>query len=164
MFTEIVSAFLSALGFFDLAFTCSSSWLMVCVAFERFCAVWLPHQNRILFTHRRVFFLVLTTVIVSSIISTWFMFVVKMITKSSQDYLISSTHAEYVDRRKESNREDFINFNKLYFKFHLEIKQVKNSPAGQRGEFQMRTSPRLTIRNAVLLTTEYTIRWEWCLL
>ncbi|CAF4264351.1 unnamed protein product, partial [Rotaria magnacalcarata] len=41
-------------GFFDLTFTCCSSWLMVCIAFERFCAVWLPHSNKAIFTHRKI--------------------------------------------------------------------------------------------------------------
>ena len=69
-------------GFFDLTFTCCSSWLMVCIAFERFCAVWLPHHNKIIFTHRKLFFLVLGIIFTSTIISTWFIFVVKMITKT----------------------------------------------------------------------------------
>ncbi|CAF0976854.1 unnamed protein product [Adineta steineri] len=65
-------------GVFDLAFTCCSSWLMVCIAFERFCAVWLPHNNKIIFTHRRTLILVLSIVFISTILSTWFIFAVKM--------------------------------------------------------------------------------------
>ncbi|CAF0822662.1 unnamed protein product [Rotaria sp. Silwood1] len=64
-------------GFFDLTFTSCSSWLMVCIAFERFCAVWLPHNNKKIFTHRKTFILVLIIVFLSTILSTWFIFVVK---------------------------------------------------------------------------------------
>ncbi len=55
---------------------------MVCVAFERFCAVWLPHHNKVLFTHRKIFFLVLGIIFSSTILSSWFMFVVKMVIKT----------------------------------------------------------------------------------
>ncbi|CAF0925209.1 unnamed protein product [Didymodactylos carnosus] len=55
-------------GFFDLAFTCTSSWLIVFIAFDRFIAVWLPH-NKTLFTHRRTFILVLSTILISAVIS-----------------------------------------------------------------------------------------------
>ena len=65
-------------GFFDLSFTCCSSWLMVCIAFERFCAVWLPHNNKTIFTHRKTFILVLIIVILSTILSTWFIFALKL--------------------------------------------------------------------------------------
>jgi hypothetical protein len=51
---------------------------MVCIAFERFCAVWLPHNNKIIFTHRKTLILVLSIVFISTISSTWFMFAVKM--------------------------------------------------------------------------------------
>lgn len=68
------------LGFFDLTFTCCSSWLMVCIAFERFCAVWLPHNNKSIFTHRKTFLLVISIVCISTFSSTWFIFVVKMVT------------------------------------------------------------------------------------
>jgi hypothetical protein len=70
--------FFLSLGFFDLAFTCCSSWLMVCIAFERFCAVWLPHNNKKMFTHRKTFILVLTIVFSSTMFSTWFIFAVKI--------------------------------------------------------------------------------------
>ncbi|CAF2388407.1 unnamed protein product [Rotaria sp. Silwood2] len=66
-------------GFFDLTFTSCSSWLMVFIAFERFCAVWLPHNNKKIFTHRKTFILVLIIVFLSTILSTWFIFVVKTI-------------------------------------------------------------------------------------
>jgi len=55
---------------------------MVCIAFERFCAVWLPHHNKVLFTHRKIFFLVLGIIFLSTILSSWFMFVVKMVIKT----------------------------------------------------------------------------------
>ena len=55
---------------------------MVCIAFERFCAVWLPHDNKIIFTHRKTLFFVVTIVLVSTVISTWFLFVVKMHTNT----------------------------------------------------------------------------------
>jgi hypothetical protein len=67
---------------------------MVCVAFERFCAVWLPHHNKVLFTHRKIFFFVLGIIFMSTIISIWFIFVVKMVTKPRQpisSYTSSST-------------------------------------------------------------------------
>lgn len=51
---------------------------MVCIAFERFCAVWLPHNNKIIFTHRRTCLLVVTIVVLSTLLSTWFLFAVKM--------------------------------------------------------------------------------------
>ncbi|CAF0948638.1 unnamed protein product [Rotaria sordida] len=47
--------------------------------FERFCAVWLPHNNKKIFTHRKTFILVLIIVFLSTILSTWFIFVVKTI-------------------------------------------------------------------------------------
>ena len=53
---------------------------MVCIAFERFCAVWLPHNNKSIFTHRKTFLLVIIIVCISTVTSTWFIFVVKMIT------------------------------------------------------------------------------------
>lgn len=71
-------------GFFDLSFTSCSSWLMVCIAFERFCAVWLPHNNKKIFTHRKTFVLVLIIVFISTILSTWFIFVVKSIRKQTE--------------------------------------------------------------------------------
>lgn len=83
---------LLVLGFFDLTFTCCSSWLMVFVAFERFCAVWLPHQNKILFTHRKIFYLVVVIVFISTILSTWFIFVVKMITKTRPAFKFVPIH------------------------------------------------------------------------
>jgi hypothetical protein len=52
---------------------------MVCIAFERFCAVWLPHNNKTIFTHRKTFILVLSIVFLSTILSTWFIFAVKNI-------------------------------------------------------------------------------------
>ncbi len=55
---------------------------MVCIAFERFCAVWLPHHNKKIFTHRKIFFLVLGILIMSTMLSTWFIFVVKMVTRT----------------------------------------------------------------------------------
>ncbi|CAF3239900.1 unnamed protein product [Rotaria socialis] len=64
-------------GFFDLTFTCCSSWLMVCIAFERFCAVWLPHNNKAILTHRKTLIVVLIIVFISTVLSTWFIFVVK---------------------------------------------------------------------------------------
>ncbi|CAF0747518.1 unnamed protein product [Rotaria sordida] len=78
-------------GFFDLTFTCCSSWLMICIAFERFCAVWLPHRHKILFTHRKIFFFVLGIVITATIISTWFIFVVKMVLKTRPVILPQTT-------------------------------------------------------------------------
>jgi hypothetical protein len=51
---------------------------MVCIAFERFCAVWLPHNNKTIFTHRKTFIFVLSIVFLSTILSTWFLFVVKL--------------------------------------------------------------------------------------
>ena len=52
---------------------------MVCIAFERFCAVWLPHNNKTIFTHRKTFILVIGIVLLSTIFSTWFIFALKMI-------------------------------------------------------------------------------------
>ena len=52
---------------------------MVCIAFERFCAVWLPHNNKTIFTHRKTFILVLIIVFLSPILSTWFIFALKLI-------------------------------------------------------------------------------------
>ena len=74
---------------------------MVCIAFERFCAVWLPHHNKILFTHRKIFFLVLGIIFSSTIISIWFVFVVKMVTKIrlvplSHTFSISKTSSKFV--------------------------------------------------------------------
>ncbi|CAF1683841.1 unnamed protein product, partial [Adineta ricciae] len=88
-------------GFFDLTFTCCSSWLMVFIAFERFCAVWLPHQNKVLFTHRKIFFLVLSLLLVSTMLSTWFIFVVKMVTKTRTPNL---THTSSSIFRSSLNR------------------------------------------------------------
>ena len=52
---------------------------MVCIAFERFCAVWLPHNNKIIFTHRKTLVFVVSIVVISTVLSTWFIFAVKMI-------------------------------------------------------------------------------------
>ncbi|CAF1193990.1 unnamed protein product [Rotaria magnacalcarata] len=78
-------------GFFDLTFTCCSSWLMICIAFERFCAVWFPHRHKVLFTHRKIFFLVLGICFSATIISTWFIFVVKMILKTPPANIIHAS-------------------------------------------------------------------------
>ncbi|CAF0845785.1 unnamed protein product [Adineta ricciae] len=78
-FTDLSPFWCRTHGFFDLAFTCCSSWLMVCIAFERFCAVWLPHNNKTIFTHSRTRRLVLTIVLLSTLLSTWFIYAVKMI-------------------------------------------------------------------------------------
>jgi hypothetical protein len=80
------------LGFFDLSFTCCSSWLIVCIAFERFCAVWLPHNNKTIFTHRKTFMLVLIIVILSTVFSIWFIFALKLThiqTSSSNNHTIN---------------------------------------------------------------------------
>jgi hypothetical protein len=92
LFSSVMSnkIFYSLLGFFDLAFTCCSSWLMVCIAFERFCAVWLPHHSKTIFTHRKLFFLVLGIFLMSTMLSTWFIFVVKMVTKTRIASLIKT--------------------------------------------------------------------------
>ena len=50
---------------------------MVSIAFERFCAVWLPHNNKTIFTHRKTFLLVLIIISFSTLLSTWFLSVVK---------------------------------------------------------------------------------------
>jgi hypothetical protein len=68
---------------------------MVCIAFERFCAVWLPHNNKTIFTHRKTFILVLSIVIFSTILSTWFIFAVKINrippTSSLQNLTVNNT-------------------------------------------------------------------------
>ena len=51
---------------------------MVCIAIERFCAVWLPHKNKTIFTHKTTFFLALIVVFISTVSSLWFIFVIKM--------------------------------------------------------------------------------------
>ena len=50
---------------------------MVSIAFERFCAVWLPRNNKTIFTHRKTFLLVLIIISFSTLLSTWFLSVVK---------------------------------------------------------------------------------------
>lgn len=55
---------------------------MICIAFERFCAVWFPHHHKVIFTHRKIFFLVLGIFFGATLISTWFLFVVKMVLKT----------------------------------------------------------------------------------
>ncbi|CAF0866622.1 unnamed protein product [Adineta steineri] len=97
-------------GFFDLAFTCCSSWLMVCIAFERFCAVWLPHHNKILFTHRKIFFLVLGILFISTILSTWFIFVVKIVTKTRAPNL---TYTSTIKNSLKNTSENFIGWQPL---------------------------------------------------
>ncbi|CAF0865354.1 unnamed protein product [Adineta steineri] len=92
-------------GFFDLAFTCCSSWLMVCIAFERFCAVWLPHHNKILFTHRKIFFLVLGILFISTILSTWFIFVVKIVIKTRAPNL---TYTSTIKNSFKNTSENFL--------------------------------------------------------
>ncbi|CAF0944819.1 unnamed protein product [Adineta steineri] len=92
-------------GFFDLAFTCCSSWLMVCIAFERFCAVWLPHHNKILFTHRKIFFLVLGILFISTILSTWFIFVVKIVIKTRAPNL---TYTSTIKNSLKNTSENFL--------------------------------------------------------
>ena len=52
---------------------------MVGIALERFCAVWLPHSSKMIFTHRRTFLLVLFIGIFSAISSTWFIFVLNVV-------------------------------------------------------------------------------------
>ncbi|UJR10285.1 hypothetical protein I4U23_014492 [Adineta vaga] len=95
-FTDLSSFWCRTHGFFDLAFTCCSSWLMVCIAFERFCAVWLPHNNKTIFTHSRTLRLVLIIVILSTSLSIWFIFAVKMsqvsYTTTLDELLIFSTN------------------------------------------------------------------------
>ncbi|CAF0945074.1 unnamed protein product [Adineta steineri] len=97
-------------GFFDLAFTCCSSWLMVCIAFERFCAVWLPHHNKILFTHRKIFFLVLGILFISTILSTWFIFVVKIVIKTRAPNL---TYTSTIKNSLKNTSENFLSWQPL---------------------------------------------------
>lgn len=80
---------------------------MVCVAFERFCAVWLPHHNKKLFTHRKIFFLVLGIIFLSTILSTWFIFVVKMMTKSKPSII---PYASSLLSSSVKNSSKFVNY------------------------------------------------------
>ncbi|CAF0757338.1 unnamed protein product [Rotaria sp. Silwood1] len=94
-------------GFFDLTFTCCSSWLMICIAFERFCAVWLPHRHKILFTHRKIFFCVLGILFTATLISTWFIFVVKMVVKT-RAVIVTSTSPSFLRNSSKNISENFI--------------------------------------------------------
>ena len=85
-FTDQSSFWCRTHGFFDLTFTCCSSWLIVCVAFERFCSVWLPHNNKSIFTHRNTFTIVLIIIFFSTLTSTWFLFVVRMNDDINDEY------------------------------------------------------------------------------
>ncbi|CAF3429974.1 unnamed protein product [Rotaria socialis] len=94
-------------GFFDLTFTCCSSWLMICIAFERFCAVWFPHRHKVSFTHRKIFFLVLGILFSATIISTWFIFVVKMILKTRPANIIQHTSTLSLKSPLKNTSENF---------------------------------------------------------
>ena len=119
---------------------------MVCVAFERFCAVWLPHQNKILFTHRKVSYIVLCIALTSTLLSTWFIFVVKMMTKTRSTF--SKTPFKFVIMH-------FPHF--ILILFCLEIhRRIPFS-----GNHHRRIIQSFTIKNVVSMMMVFMIRWVW---
>lgn len=130
-------------GFFDLTFTCCSSWLMVCIAFERFCAVWLPHQSKVLFTHRKIFILVLSILLVSTMLSTWFIFVVKMVTKTRITNIVHASPSSSIFRGSlRFARRSFSplhHISSLSLSLHVAETSRKVSSSANRGQARQKT-------------------------